>query len=311
MALGAHKDKANIILAALADFEKDHGSLPGIASSTSRDTLVAQVISSMRRIDFIANVVASKIHPQRLDPHNVLFDPYKGASLLLRKGELDEAVWLVFLATQFGKHIVDGWKLAGNVMGSFGNGTVWTRAQYQKSQAGFEAMLLNNVSSLNDWRIAGRYSNHRQYESRKPEKIAKVFRSFDEWQGKNDGFRERLQEIHVARGQNPEEAFDGLYRSFKKVHGFGRLGAFDFLTMIGKLEIAPISPGSVYLNGATGPLSGAKLLFFGNTACNLSVSELEKKVDKMDSYLSVGKQVIEDSLCNWQKSPNLYVHFRG
>jgi len=27
--------------------------------------------------------------------------------------------------------------------------------------------------------------------------------------------------------------------------------------------------------------------------------------------LNVGMQVLEDSLCNWQKSPRQFVHFRG
>ena len=39
------------------------------------------------------------------------------------------------------------------------------------------------------------------------------------------------------------------------VQRFGRLGKFDFLTMLGKLGIAPIEPGITFLKGATGPLA--------------------------------------------------------
>ena len=81
--------------------------------------------------------------------------------------------------------------------------------------------------------------------------------------------------------------------------------------MAGKLQLAPIVPGSVYLSGATGPLAGAELLFFNGQARTISVAKLGDKVDQMDEFLQVGKQVLEDSLCNWQKSPNRYVYFKG
>jgi hypothetical protein len=34
-------------------------------------------------------------------------------------------------------------------------------------------------------------------------------------------------------------------------------------------------------------------------------------VVKLGDALGVGMQVMEDSLCNWQKSPEAYVPFRG
>ena len=42
---------------------------------------------------------------------------------------------------------------------------------------------------------------------------------------------------------------------------FGRTARFDYLTMVGKLGLANIAPGSPYMVGATGPLKGAALLF--------------------------------------------------
>lgn len=311
MPLGAHRDQTIQLLASFAQFENDHGQLPGIASQIARETLVKQVISSLRRIAFVRRLTTADISDRRLDPHDEFFDPIKGAASLLRSGEIDEAIWMAFVATQFGKHLQDGWKLSSNIMGSFAQGPIWTEAQYRNDQAGFEAMLQTHSQSLDDWSVAGRYSNHRQYESRKPTHLAKVFKSFSSWQNEYGGFRERLNIVHKERGQKPEDAFDGLYRSFKPVYGFGRLGTFDFLTMVGKLELAPISPSSVYLRGATGPFSGAKYLFFANRDHPISAAALEPRVDELDNYLMVGKQVIEDSLCNWQKSPTEFVYFRG
>jgi len=62
---------------------------------------------------------------------------------------------------------------------------------------------------------------------------------------------------------------------------------------------------------ATGPLAGAKLLFYKDRAHSVSAKALQAKVDALDDYLNVGKQVIEDSLCNWQKQPDKYEYFRG
>ena len=86
---------------------------------------------------------------------------------------------------------------------------------------------------------------------------------------------------------------------------------FDFLAMLGNLGIAPISPGSAFLMGATGPLAGARLLFFGNATNPASASILESKLRDFGKTTGLGMQVLEDSLCNWQKSPGTYQRFRG
>ncbi|WP_241150495.1 hypothetical protein, partial [Pseudomonas viridiflava] len=62
---------------------------------------------------------------------------------------------------------------------------------------------------------------------------------------------------------------------------------------------------------ATGPVKGARLLFGGKTSAGISARELETKIQQLDSELGVGMQVIEDALCNWQKSPGRFVRFRG
>lgn len=311
MSLRHHADRATDIKTALAAYESDHGPLPGLTTASRRETWVAQMISSLRRIEFIRLLNNQKIDPTRLDPHHSLFDPLKGAALLGRKGQIDEAVWLTFIATHFGKHVTDGWSLASNVMGSFGQGPVWTLATYVAQPAQFDAMLVNNGPDLKDMARSGRFSNHRQYQSKNPKIISKVFSSFHAWQFDHGGFSAKVQAIHKTHGQNPTDVFDQLYRSLKPVFGFGRLGNFDFLTMLAKLNLAPIEAGSTYLVGATGPLAGAKLLFHNNTAYPASAAALGGRVDQLDDYLGVGKQVLEDSLCNWQKSPDHYKYFKG
>ena len=79
-----------------------------------------------------------------------------------------------------------------------------------------------------------------------------------------------VQEAQEQTGGDPRTTFDYLYRSMDDVVSFGRTAKFDYLTMIGKLQLAPIEPGSTYMQGATGPYQGALLLFGGNARAKLS-----------------------------------------
>ena len=85
------------------------------------------------------------------------------------------------------------------------------------------------------------------------------------------------------------------------------MARFDYLTMVGKLGLAPIEPGSTYMQGSTGPFVGARLLFGGRR----SAAELDAWLVELDARLHVGMQVLEDAICNWQKSPGTFGPFRG
>ncbi|MBN9360691.1 MULTISPECIES: hypothetical protein [unclassified Devosia] len=312
MSKGIHRDRHAELLEGLAAYEADHGQLPGIADPAARKTLVEQMVSSLRRVEYVHGFRhRPAMSLRRVDPHSTLFDPLKGAFYLGSKGKRDEAVWIAFVGTHFGKHAKDAWKLAANVMGSFGQGPIWNAERYGAHTADFEAMLVAHQHDLKSKAISGRFSNHRQYQSKKPEKIAKVFATFHEWLTATDGINARVRQIHEKVGQEPTTVFKELYRSMEDVYGFGRLGTFDFLTMIAKLDLAPIEADSVHFAGATGPLSGAKLLVLGAVDAKGRTKGIEKAIDALDDYLLVGKQVLEDSLCNWQKSPKAYVYFQG
>ena len=122
-----------------------------------------------------------------------------------------------------------------------------------------------------------------------------------------------MQEAQKQVGGNPRKTFDYLYRSMDDVVSFGRLARFDYLTMVGKLGLAPIEPGSTYMQGATGPVLGARLLFGGNTKATPNSSDLDAWLVQLEADLNMnfGMQVLEDALCNWEKSPVNFKPFRG
>jgi len=304
-------EKYNELADALRAYQQAHGELVGLRPNGAEDTLIRQMIASLRRTEYIRFLDRRAHSPRRCDPHDEMFDPIIAAYTLRNEGRMDEAVWLVFLATQFGKHAVDGWKLCANILGSFGYGPIWTKEEYGARPLDFEDMLGANSARLATADIAGRYSNHRQYVSRRPDSISMTFREAYAWLFQFGSFSDHVSDVHRRRGQEPTGAFDELYNSMKAVHSYGRLGAFDFLTMIGKLELAPIFPGSTYLVGATGPLRGARLLFHGATDYPVTPRELQARFDQLDNFLNIGMQPLEDSVCNWQKTPQTFVHFRG
>ncbi|MCY1226989.1 Alpha-glutamyl/putrescinyl thymine pyrophosphorylase clade 3 [compost metagenome] len=95
------------------------------------------------------------------------------------------------------------------------------------------------------------------------------------------------------------------------VMSFGRTGRFDYLTMLAKVGLAGIDANSTYMNEATGPKKGARLLFDGQIDSNTGARILESRVAALEKHLGVGMQVMEDAMCNWQKSPGKYLPFRG
>jgi len=118
-----------------------------------------------------------------------------------------------------------------------------------------------------------------------------------------------VQQAEAECAGDPRKMFDWLYRSMGSVVRFGRTARFDYLTMLGKIGLAPIEPGSTYMTGATGPFSGGCLLF--GTGRSVNRSEMDQRLVRLGDRLNVGMQVIEDALCNWQKSPGTLVRFRG
>ncbi len=109
----------------VCDFDAERRALPGIRPQGHLPCLIEQLIESLRRIEYIYRVRDGNHDPRRMDPTTSLFDPLKASILQYRQGNVDEAYWLVFLATHFGKHAKDGWRLARDVYGRLGGPGLW------------------------------------------------------------------------------------------------------------------------------------------------------------------------------------------
>lgn len=281
--------------------------LPGIQADSAREALVMQMVASLRRLDYTELLLKRRIDPARADPASEMFDADRAVILHLRAGRIDEAAWLLFLATHFGRHPVHGWRMLRDVYSGLGI-EAWTWERVSQSPAAFRAWLTSHGGS-----VGGAFSNHRKYESMngdRPSGTGAVVESYIAWVGDERSHQLRFSTLVKEGGNDPSTIFEHFYRSMR-VARFGRLGKFDFLCLVGRLGLAPISPGRAFLTGATGPLRGARLLFGGNPTAGLKAKVLEDWLIDLDANLGVGMQVMEDALCNWQKSPTKFVHFLG
>lgn len=307
--------EAGRIDAELKTFHETTHPLPGIEVPAQREAFLEQLMESIHRVRYVARVLERDISVNRADPASDLFDPIKAAALHSRHGRHDEACWLVFLSVHFGKSLRSGWRYPRDIYGAMGGPNSWDWARVSADPEGFRTWLAANQIALKTDGIIRQFGNHRKYESienQKPRGTGAAVQSYVAWVAPPRIHAELFNGALAAAEGDGRRAFANLYRSMESVMSFGRTAKFDYLTMIGKLNLAPILPGSIFTNGATGPLRGARLLFLGSaTASGATPKQIDGWLVQLDSQLSVGMQVLEDSLCNWQKRPAEFHRFRG
>lgn len=279
--------------------------LQGLPDPGTIDTLALQYVASLRREAYYRLLQAKPISPDRANPNHPSFDPERAVAFHMQQGNVDEAGWLIFLMTHFARPL-SGWQRLKDVYGRLGAG-VWDWATVTANPGAFHAWLGANWQT-----VGGKFGNHRKYESLRPTAKRPMRTSVDDylaWIGPAGHAAFFANAVHAA-GNDPHIIFDHLYKSLK-VTGFGRLAKFDYLSLVGRYGLAPIAAGSAYLDGATGPSSGARLLIDGTSISPTPTAQLQATLDALDASLGVGMAVMEDALCNWQKSPRHFVHYRG
>ncbi len=294
---------------ALVRHNQDIRKLPGISSVSVRRAFVAQLIESRRRVDYVHRIAARDVSSTRADPSSASFDPLKAALHFHRKGDIEEALWLVFLATHFGKSRQFGWDRVRAIYGCLGQGGTWNWLRTSGDPAGFRQWLHTNRKS-----IPGRFGNHRKYESldgTSTTGTGQVIESYVGWVLKAGGHPNLLSDALSHAKGDPGLTFDLLFKSMSSVARFGRTAKFDYLTMIAKLGFAKIEPHKPYMTSATGPRRGANLLFRGKSTDTESAKHLDGWTYELGKGLKLGMQEMEDALCNWQKSPKEFKPFRG
>jgi hypothetical protein len=305
------KDQAkfNKIAAALASFPAGEYPLVGLTNEARRSVLAAQILDSIRRIEYLNAVSARSKSSALHTPYSGSFEPFGGAAVLHKAGAVDDAYWLIYLATHFGKHKDDGWNLTEDIYGRFGQGGVWDWTAASQNPQAVLRWLATVHPGLTRTGRSRRFGNHRKFETLKagPKGTGHAVFTYVNWVLEHGSHGAMIKSVQGEVGQNPQEVFAYLYKDLRKVAKLGRLGKFDLLCNWSNLMIAPIFPDKSYIAGSTGPKDGARLLF----GESLSIKKLEIAAKQLGSHLDVSPQAVEDALCNWQKRDEKYEYFRG
>ena len=166
-------------------------------------------------------------------------------------------------------------------------------------------------------RKTGKFSNHRRYTGFNPHSktgLQTVIKNYQLWINIYGDHEALLNQIIIKSNKSSLSLFKTFYSAIPIGLSLARLGKFDFLTMVSKVGILKMEPDSTYLVGSSGPKSGAILLFYGsNNVKKIDLKLLQDKFDLLGTTLDIPycMQVLEDSVCNWQKSPTTYKYFKG
>jgi hypothetical protein len=297
---------AGQIALGLRTWEGQHGVPPGLTSAARVEAFVGQLVASDRRRRFIEHYqFSNRLTARQADPGSGVFDPYAAAVLANRNGDIDDALWLVFLATHFSRHRSAKWRYVTNVYGALGQGR-WDWHAVVSDISAFRSWLLANVEKIRGPKPRG-FGNHRKYESLTL--TGAVAESYVDWIDPSRGHTNAFaRAVGGTKGttNNSADQFDILYRSMDAVYRFGRLARLDYLTTAYRLGIIGTAARRPYVSEASGPLTGARLLFGALSPADAELSSIE-----FGSLVGIDFAVLEDALCNWQKSPDVFIRFSG
>jgi len=294
---------------ALQRYSAERYPLAGIADDKTRAVFVHQLIDSLHRTEYPRVLSTRTMSVRRTDPmDDEYFDPVRGAVYYSSLGNHDEACWLIFLFVTFGKGRRTGWRLIQNVYGRLGEEVRWDWAAASETPELMANWIVEHAHELWPKGTPRPFGAHRQHEQIAPS--GRTVETYVRWIG-DAGHRVKFEASAAANNGDPRRTFDALYREMAVVHRYGRLAKFDYLAMLGKLSLALVEPGSTYMAGATGPVTGARLFFAADARADLSADFLDTNLAELDTVLGVGMQALEDALCNWQKSPRKFKPFRG
>lgn len=304
--------EAKRLASAIGAYVKHYGQLPGLAQDPNAETvLIEQIVESQRRNRYVSHLLSTQLNPARTDPHSDLFDPIRAAILHRQAGNLDEAYWMIFLYAHFGKHRISQYAYAADIYGRRGTHPYWTWSHISGHVSDFRTWLDANKAAIRASHKPGGFGNHRKYESLDGWSYSgtgAVVESYVDWVG-DHGHVARIQGI--TGSPTGHKGFDELYKSLDTVHRFGRTARFDYLMMANKVGLLTGPPTHAHLRSATGPQRGVKLLATGEAKGAMSPSDQDTLLSNLEKHLLVGYDVLEDALCNWQKSPTVFKPFRG
>ena len=208
-------------------------------------------------------------------------------------------IWLIYLATYFGKSESSGWNLFLRAAFDGNNQFIL----FEKIEADIEKYF-RYLESFDFFENAN-FSNHRKFTKKALDGEKGFFRSMT-----------YLVENIEDFCNSEKIEFHEMYKMAIEIPNFGRLASFDFTSSSVKCGLKVNEPQSMYASHSTGPLQALGLLL---RLCNREVTRqsqielsnhLVQWFNENTDIFMVG-QVLEDAICNWQKNPRKYIYYKG
>ncbi|MGH2690058.1 MAG: hypothetical protein ACRDKW_14815 [Actinomycetota bacterium] len=271
--------------------------LPGLSESGERERFLAALRTAAAHREEEQAIAMDPGEEDQLElPFADSWDPRRAIVQWHRAGDVEEATWLTFLTSYFAAADVgDPWRSVRTVYSGFGEHRIGWRAVYQDAAAAL-APCTNRAKEYEGLS----FGNHRKNEPLKADHrygIEAVVRSYLTLV-KRLGNGSQAQMFTRYNG-DPGLKFHKLLVDVTGVLRFGRLGAFDFLTLLGTLGVQPLAPAHLYLEGSTWPLEGAKRLL--GAPDRAKAPELDSRCSAVARELGVSIAVMEEALCTWHK----------
>ncbi len=263
------------------------------------NTLCYQTIDSIRRISIYKKYAEKAKNAEELNlPFYYTSNPFT----LSQRSSLNigSKVWYIYLATYFGKSNKSKWKL-------------FYKAAFRKDETlirveeilASREQYYSHLSNIDLFENAD-YSNHRKFTKKSLVGEKGVINSMDY-------FLDNLDDYSHAKPID----FNIIYNNALKIPNFGRLAAFDFTSSLCKCNLNVKDPISMYHHNSSGPLRALKDFLILADCKDLSKSAQIKLGDDLlywffqHSDIEIVAQVLEDAICNWQKSPRHYQRYFG
>ena len=263
------------------------------------NVLTLQTIDSVKRIE-IYELYESRA--KKADESNLSYFHSSNPFTLAQRTSLSlkNRLWYIYLATYFGKSNKSGWTLF-----------MRTSFRHDSTLIGLEEIIdsrdsyysyLDSIDLFKDTS----YSNHRKYTKKSLHGRKGLICSMDYF----------LDNIDIFCHEDFQD-FDTIYRNALNIPNFGRMAAFDFTSSLSKCKLNVNEPTQMYHEQSTGPLQALEEILVLANCKDISKTT---KVDFGNRLLSwfvenseifFIAQVLEDAICNWQKSSKKYIRYFG
>lgn len=260
---------------------------------------------SYQMIDSIGRVNIFRVYLERArkaESENLSYFHTSNPFTLAQRSSLtlETRVWHSYVATYFGKSNSSKWNLFNKATFRDDNSLITLEYISENREEYFDYLR-----SLNFFEN-GNFSNHRKYTKKSLDGEKGVLYSFDFV----------LDNLPLY---TPDEIvpFDEIYRNALSIPNFGRMAAFDFTCNLCKCGLNVEEPESMYQSYSTGPLEALNdfLILSGvdNAPKSLQISIGDELLRwfETNSDIYMLAQVLEDTICNWQKSPNSHTRYFG